>query len=83
LSEGSPLEIIGLNLLFILVWYNYITVISTKKSPVWGIFLEFRVMQNVSLFLGLWSILKKWIIRGCMESKEEMARMTLDFLDIK
>jgi len=32
---------------------------------------------------GLWSILKKWIIRGCTESKEEMARMTLDFFDIK
>ncbi|WP_269056628.1 TetR/AcrR family transcriptional regulator, partial [Paenibacillus tundrae] len=32
---------------------------------------------------GLWSILKKWIIRGCTESKEEMAKMTLDFFDIE
>ncbi|RXZ78612.1 TetR family transcriptional regulator [Paenibacillaceae bacterium] len=28
---------------------------------------------------GLWSMLKKWIVRGCVESPEEMARMTLHF----
>jgi AcrR family transcriptional regulator len=32
---------------------------------------------------GLWSILKKWIMRDCTESPEEMARMTLVFIDIK
>lgn len=31
---------------------------------------------------GLWSILKKWMIRGCIETPEEMAKMTLDFFDV-
>jgi AcrR family transcriptional regulator len=32
---------------------------------------------------GLWSMLKKWVVRGCTESPEEMANMTLIFFSIK
>ncbi|MCR8658655.1 TetR/AcrR family transcriptional regulator [Paenibacillus endoradicis] len=44
--------------------------------------LEKEYMRTM-LAGGLWSILKKWMTRDCSESPEEMARMTLNFFDIK
>ncbi|MGO4348783.1 TetR/AcrR family transcriptional regulator [Paenibacillus sp. MCAF9] len=43
--------------------------------------IEKEYMRTM-LAAGLWSILKKWMIRGCIESPEEMARMTLIFFDV-
>jgi AcrR family transcriptional regulator len=56
------------------------TIIGTKREYQSEIEKEY---MRTMMAAGLWSILKKWITRGCTESKEEMARMTLDFLDIE
>ncbi|AIQ56536.1 TetR/AcrR family transcriptional regulator [Paenibacillus borealis] len=55
-------------------------IIGTKRE--YHSELEKDYMRTM-MAAGLWSILKKWIIRDCKESKEEMAKMTLDFFDIE
>ncbi|MGE7837392.1 TetR/AcrR family transcriptional regulator [Viridibacillus arvi] len=44
--------------------------------------LEKDYMRTM-LAAGLWSLLKKWILRDCSETPEEMARMTLVFFDVE
>ncbi|MBJ6364316.1 TetR/AcrR family transcriptional regulator [Paenibacillus sp. GCM10012307] len=32
---------------------------------------------------GLWNMLRKWVVRGCMETPEEMARMAITFFNLE
>jgi AcrR family transcriptional regulator len=81
------LQILIQNQLFSLLYDQYILyleaiehIVGSKRE--YQSELEKEYMRTM-LAGGLWSILKKWINRGCSESTEEMARMTHVFFDIK
>jgi len=81
------LQILIKNQLFSLLFDQYVIYLEAMEHIV-GTKREYqneleKEYTRIMLAGGLWSILKKWITRGCTESREEMARMTLNFFDIE